>query len=270
MAESPQPFELDERFEVETPEHIAIEYDLAGLGSRFVALLLDTLIQLLASMVLFLLLWLAVSAFAAETPEDEGMLAAIAVIGILLINLGYYLFFETLWSGQTPGKRAVGIRVVRDQGTPISFLDAAIRNLVRLVDMLPFYSFGLVCAFISRKRKRLGDYAAGTIVVRERSAPLPGTPRPPPHALAPEWEQFVTPCEARLTDGEAAAISRFLARRAELEPEARSVLGSRLVGALADRLPPGATRGNWQQNEALLEALHRLRARRREMPLRER
>jgi uncharacterized RDD family membrane protein YckC len=262
------PFEVDTRFEVEAPEHITIEYDLAGLGSRFVALVLDLLIQSLAIMLLVLAAWLATALLDVNVSENEDLWLALAVIGVLLINVGYHLVFEAIWGGHTPGKRAVGIRVLRDRGTPISFWDSAIRNLVRLVDSLPaLYAVGLLSVFISKRRKRLGDYAAGTIVVRERSAALPPPP-PPPRPAAPEWERYAAAYEARLTREEGAAIARFLARRSELEPDARVLLGWRLLRALSDRLPLGGMGHDWQQNEALLEALDRVRTQRRHRRLR--
>jgi uncharacterized RDD family membrane protein YckC len=88
-----------------------------------------------------------------------------------LVFWGYYILFETMWEGQSPGKRALGVRVLKTSGMPIGFLDAVIRNLVRIVDFLPFfYGVGVVTMFISPQSRRLGDLAAGTLVVRERVA----------------------------------------------------------------------------------------------------
>ena len=263
MPAIPQAFESDERVEIETPEHIAIEYELAGLGSRFIAVLFDGLIQVLLVASLALIAWVALTGAGALDPESPNLFIAFAVIGIFLITMGYHLFFEATWSGQTPGKRAVSIRVVRDEGLPISFWDSAVRNLVRLVDMLPmFYAVGLLTAFISRRAKRLGDYAAGTMVVLERTPVLPQPlPLPPPLPVASpaEMDRFAATYAPVLTPAEVAAISRFLARRRDLEPEARFLLSQRLVRALADRLPLDDIGSDWRQNEAILEALGRQR-----------
>jgi uncharacterized RDD family membrane protein YckC len=147
---------------IATPERVSFSYQLAGLGSRIVAQMLDVLIL---SVVLFVIL-LATTALSSAGPS-AGLVFVIA--SFLLLN-GYFIFFEGLWSGQTPGKKAARLRAVGDAGQPITFEQALMRNLVRNLDFLPaLYGVGLVALFANGRGKRLGDMAAGTVVVRERS-----------------------------------------------------------------------------------------------------
>jgi len=154
-----------QKFDVSTPEAVDIRYDLAGIGSRFLAQVVDFTI-IVCSFILILLATLGIGAI------SSGFSSA-AVIFLLtatfLLIWGYYLAFEAFWNGQTPGKRVVGIRVVKTSGLPLGFLDSVIRNLVRIIDWLPFfYGVGLLVMFVSPRPRRLGDYAAGTVVIRER------------------------------------------------------------------------------------------------------
>jgi uncharacterized RDD family membrane protein YckC len=154
-----------QHFDVLTPEAVDIRYDLAGIGSRFLAQVLDSTI-IVCSFILIVLATLGIGVISSG-------LSSAAVIFLLtatfLLIWGYYLAFEAFWNGQTPGKRVVGIRVVKDSGLPLGFLDSVIRNLVRIIDWLPFfYGIGLLVMFVSPRPRRLGDYAAGTVVIRER------------------------------------------------------------------------------------------------------
>ncbi len=158
---------------VETPEHIAFCFEIAGIGSRGLALMIDALI-------VFALLAFLGGAFvmllrhSLEAGSRAWAIAAL-VIAVYAVIWGYFAWFETRWHGQTPGKRLLGLRVVQDSGVGIGFLEAALRNVLRVVDFLPaFFSIGLVLMFLSRRAKRLGDLAAGTMVVKERRWVLRG------------------------------------------------------------------------------------------------
>jgi uncharacterized RDD family membrane protein YckC len=169
-----------EKLIIETPEQTSIEFPLAGIGSRFLAVLIDSLIQ---GAVLFILGLIFVglglgfrSAGFAGSQTAGVWIVAILIFLYFLLMYGYFIVFESIWNGQTPGKRLTHIRVIKDSGQPITAIDAVGRNLLRIVDQLPFaYGIGVLCAWISPQSKRLGDYVAGTVVVHEkpRSGMLP-------------------------------------------------------------------------------------------------
>lgn len=152
--------------------------------------------------------------------------------GSTFIFLGYYVLFEMLWNGQTPGKRAAGIRVLRDDGTPITITESLLRNILRVIDFLPvFYGVGMLSLLLSRQSKRLGDFAAGTVVIKERTAeelPVP----PPTGSGQAEQMAALAPLLARLTDREETAVEQFMERRDELAPELRGRLAANLAAAL--------------------------------------
>jgi uncharacterized RDD family membrane protein YckC len=239
---------VDDRYYVETPEVVAIAYDVAGLGSRCAAATVDTLlIAVLQAGLGAAVLALATTTSAFAEGLSNLVLALWALLGFLLL-WGYYLLFELIWSGQSPGKRLVGLRVIREGGRPIDFSASALRNLVRVVDFLPFgYGLGVLTAFADRRARRLGDFAAGTLVVREGlpltldavaagAAPAPVAPRAadaPPAPLLPNLHT--------LRSGEYELAEEFLRRREGLAPAHRAALAARLADALRARLalPPG-------------------------------
>src|SRR5574337_771069 len=163
----------DDYFSISTPENVAFGYDIAGIGSRFLAAVVDTLIILALQVVVNLTLLVLVQSFFRNQLNFDSPVAAwlIAVFGLIAFAFfwGYYIFFEILWNGQSPGKRWVGLRVIRVDGTPITASESIIRNLVRLIDFLPTaYGVGVVTMFINSNSRRVGDLAAGTIVVHDR------------------------------------------------------------------------------------------------------
>src|SRR5438309_6964131 len=151
--------------EILTTEKVPFTYRVAGMGSRFLAWLIDALLM---SLLVFGGL-LAGSVLDALRP---GLGTAVFLVGMFVVTWGYFLFFEWLWHGQTPGKRLLGIRVIQWRGTGIAFYQAAVRNILRVVDSLPFfYAVGIAVAACNRLQRRLGDFAAGTLVVHvERKA----------------------------------------------------------------------------------------------------
>ncbi len=161
---------MEEQIKIATPENVELNFELAGLGSRFLALLVDTIIWFL---IMLLLLFLFSFSLAGNFSSLEAWETALFLFLLFLIRWGYYIFFETYLRGQTPGKRLLGIRVVRDNGLPLSLYHSLIRNLLRVADMLPppIYILGGMSVILSKKGQRLGDIAAGTLVVRERFGP---------------------------------------------------------------------------------------------------
>ncbi len=156
---------------VETPENISFGYPIAGVGSRFLAVFVDTLIQ----WTLFLLiLVLALLASSVANLADNGFvralpnyLTAFLLIMLFLIQFGYFILVEIITGGQSPGKSLFGLRVVKENGYPLTPLDSVIRNLIRIVDFLPLgYAVGVITMLLNDHAKRLGDFAVGTLVVK--------------------------------------------------------------------------------------------------------
>lgn len=229
-----------EKLIIETPEQTSIEFPLAGIGSRFLAVLIDSLIQVAAVTVLILLL--AGLAFGLRNAGLPGFPSAgIWVVAILifvyfLLMYGYFMLFESIWNGQTPGKRLTHIRVIKDSGQPITAIDSVGRNLLRIVDQLPFaYGIGVLCAWISPQSKRLGDYVAGTVVVHEK----------PFETVAPQWNEPARISTHqyganKLTPEEFALVETFLSRRSALEAGVRYDTAASIVRRIESKLtfPP--------------------------------
>lgn len=158
---------FDDALAIDTPENVYFNYKVAGIGSRFLAALVDTLLIALVEIAIGVLLFLPISNLLDDpTRQLSGWILAIFGLVTFAIFWTYYIFFETIWNGQTPGKRRVGLRVIRTDGMPITFTESAIRNLVRIIDFLPVnYALGVITMFVSDQSRRLGDLAAGTLVV---------------------------------------------------------------------------------------------------------
>lgn len=230
-------------YRVTTPEAVVITYDVAGIATRCLAQLID---------LFFIACWGAALLIAGVLLASNGRLAQdVAVILILtggfLLVWGYFIVFETIWQGQTPGKRTLKIRVLKTSGYPITVVDAVIRNLVRFADLLPgFYGVGLITMFFSPQARRLGDYAAGTVVVRERSAVrlsdmAPVSPPKSPDIAAPLALGAVDPEEVgwdlrALTPRHSQLIDSFLERAPTLQDAARLRLGDEIATRVADQV----------------------------------
>ena len=185
---------------IETPEQTNIEFTVAGVGSRALALLIDSLIQ--AGVLLIGLL--ALTAF---PPKGVWVVSAIVII-LFLLYYGYFTLFEIFWNGQTPGKRKVKIRVIKDTGRRLNALETIARNLLRIVDQLPgFYAVAIAVSLLNKQNKRIGDLVAGSLVVREDSGAQvqPDWYEPEPARHAPLGAE-------RLSDEEVILIESFLLR----------------------------------------------------------
>jgi uncharacterized RDD family membrane protein YckC len=243
--------DLDDRVVLETPEGVTIELTLAGLGSRLAASLLDWLLR----GVVFLALMLLGALTASGAPFGGGWGAALVTVASFLVLFGYDVLFEVAAGGRTPGKRWTGIRVVDGGGGPVRFVPSVIRNLLRLIDVLPgFYLVGAIAVVVSARNQRLGDLAAGTLVIRERRAP------PPARWAAPAAEDAAGWDVAQVTHEELATIRRFLERRQELLAPARTRLAGQLAGGLRRKVAgPGAD----VDDERFLELVAAAKAERR-------
>ena len=230
-----------------TGEAVAVEIRPAGIGSRGVALLIDYAIQFCALVIL--LLTITRTLFSAESAAA----AAVLLSSFVAIMLGYPVAFETFWRGRTPGKAVMGLRVLRDDGGPIRFRHAFVRGLIGVtVDRLGISGGlgALVPMLFTARSKRLGDLAAGTVVVQERvpAKLAPPPPMPPPLAL---WASGLD--LGRVDDRLALEIRHFLGRSNQLAPWARDEMGRRLLDELTTRTaPPPAGTPPWAYFSAVL------------------
>ena len=220
---------------------------LAGIGSRFIALLVDTLIWIAGFLLLLALLAIFLPGIAEFSNISAEWAFAIFLIIIFLLFWGYFTLFEAFWNGRTPGKRAARIRVIQRSGRAIGLIESMTRNLVRYVDMqpFPFYAVGVIAIFATRQHQRLGDLAAGTLVVRDRvqEAPLWGdsgtrtitaqifAPDAPPLEPHTAYSLPATGI-ARLTSTDLEVLEGFFARRLDLSLPTRYALAERIAAAI--------------------------------------
>lgn len=220
--------EYEERTRIATPEGVELELVLAGLASRFMAEVLDALLigLLLAAAVVVALL--------AGGGAGQVILAVVGG-GVLLLSVVYHVAFEVLARGRTPGKRVCGLRVVLEGGEPVGLRASAIRNLVRLLEGPPvLYVPAIVAVLATRRNQRLGDLAAGTLVVREPRVLAPAAAPVTVTTSVAGWDV------SAVTQEDLAAIRAFLVRRDDFTPDARRGLARDLAGRLGAKVagPP--------------------------------
>ncbi len=221
-----------QHLEVETPEHVVLDLEIAGIGSRTLAAVLDMLI--LGGSVLAVVIVLAIFGGYGLTVGRLG--GAILLLGGFVVWTGYFIVFEGVRGGQTPGKRIAGIRVVMDTGHAVTFSAAAVRNLLRTADFLPPpYLLGALLVAFHPRGKRLGDLVAGTVVARDRPYEIRAERSRPEIATAPSMPE--------LGDAEFRLLSQFAERHAELAPEARARLATTLSRRLAGTALPSGLAG---------------------------
>ncbi len=247
---------------------MAIELPLAGLGSRFIAILVDYLIWGVVFLVLGLLAAVIVPALHMFGDVSPYWAIGIVVLIVFLMQWGYFAVFEAFGNGRTPGKRVARIRVIHQSGRGINFVEALARNLVRFVDYLPsFYAVGVVAIFLSRRNQRLGDMVAGTLVVRDREVDSPnwsessgrtitapatvpgpsgaqglgafGSAPPSPGAWASSWGgpphlrvMLPAPALAKLSASDLEVLESFFSRRLDMDLTTRAALAGRIATAL--------------------------------------
>jgi len=215
----------DDTLVIETPERVPLHFALASIGNRFIACAIDHTIQivvLIAMVITFLIISDAADFGSRLASAPKWVIALLVIVQFLIIN-GYFAIFEWLWSGQTPGKRWLKLRVIREDGRPISFFEAMIRNLIRVIDFIvpPFYSVGLVSVFATERDQRVGDLVAGTVVVRERESEAPAFEEvfASPVSDAALRRSFApvnfTADVNKLTEREISVVESFLRRRRE-------------------------------------------------------
>jgi uncharacterized RDD family membrane protein YckC len=218
---------FDERISIKTPEGLEIELNLAGLGSRIAAAVVDGVA---------LAVMLVLAAFGMFGLADR-MASPLLALGIgwlivLLITIGYFVAFEVFNDGRTPGKSMFSIQVVGIDGEPVGFGPSVVRNLLRLVDLFPALPvLGAISILASDRNQRLGDLAARTIVIRntKTGADEPSLTRPDPETAA--WDV------SGVDDHDLELARRFLARRADLTDEKRTELAGDIAGRLRRKVP---------------------------------
>lgn len=233
---------------ITTPENVVLSFEVAGVGSRFIACLLDTVLEgaglvVIGAMALFLG-W-SLDQLGVSRSSFMTLLVAITLVVMFALLCGYYILFESRWNGQTPGKKVMGLRVIRDGGLPIDFPAALVRNLCRAADFLPaLYGIGLVSILVSDDYKRLGDYVAGTLVVKERREGA----LPPPRDQVSRMEYVLLKDLAlrrisQVSRGQYEAARRYLERSGELEMGVAKGLAEKIARPIAEVLgeePPVA------------------------------
>lgn len=267
-----------DQLSIETPEQVALEFPIAGIGSRFVALLLDHILQA-GALIAIALVFIAVAAAEgnrAQRTYSSWFFAGVG-FGIFLLIWGYYALFEAFWHGQTPGKRVMKLRVIKDSGRQITLFEALARNLLRFVDYLPsLYLTGVITMLANKRNKRLGDLAAGTLVVHERAEAQPllwtgSTQRSsglfsqapgsangtngnaePWRASTPAQRMFPADAIARLSAADLLVIEAFFSRALDLPLETRAAMAYRILGEMTIKMGVPVTEGN---PERALEAI---------------
>ena len=248
-----------DQLNIDTPELVAIEMPLAGIGSRFIAVLIDSLIWVAGLIVLFLLLWILEPALAAFSTLSYQWTIAISTLVLFGLNWGYFTLFEALWNGRTPGKRVARIRVIQQSGRAIGIFESMARNFIRYIDLVPgCYAVGVIAMFATRRHQRLGDLAAGTLVVRDREqeTPLWGetgartftapvfAPRPPAPEIHDSFALSPTGI-SKLSSTDLEVLEGFFARRLDLPLSTRQALAERIAAAIQTKsgleIPQGAS-----------------------------
>lgn len=266
---------------IETPEQVAIRFPLAGVGSRFLAVLADNLIQVAGYVVLMLLLFLISSAASGSGQRlvhngDRWFTAGIIVF-VFLVHWGYFTLFEAFWNGQTPGKKICKLRVIRDSGRQITLFESMTRNFLRIIDELPgIYAVGVVTMLCNPQNKRLGDLAAGTLVIHEHAEEGPlwsgagqrtitasiFPPSPMQQSINPLQVDFPADVVARLSADELSVIDRFFARAIDIDFARRPELAERLARQMTSKM--GVEMPEHVNPERVLESIaHTLRSIRR-------
>lgn len=242
-----------------TPEAVALDLDLAGLGSRMMAGLVDSAIQgVIVAAVVFGL---------GSTDLGSGLGGTWGVVATLLLTFlvwyAYYPFFEMRWNGRSPGKTVMRMRVIKGDGQPIDLPASLIRNLIRIIDLLPsFYGVGALVMLVTRRSQRLGDLAAGTVVVREGPGTVPDTLEIQPSQSVVELSRAID--TAAISDRHYAVVRGFLERREGLDPERRASLAGQIVDGLRGRL--ALPEGNYTDEELIVALAVSFRQRRNPTP----
>jgi uncharacterized RDD family membrane protein YckC len=276
--------ETEETLIIETPERVPLAFPLASIGNRFLAAAIDHSIQY-ASMLAAIWLLLTAAGFsltdngtgsgAGELLYDSPKWAvAIMILVLFLLFTGYFAVFEWWWNGQTPGKRLMKLRVIREDGRPVTLWEAVARNLLRIFDaipglVIPIYSVGLIAIFVSPRDQRIGDLFAGTVVIRERTDEAPTFAETFSNPVADAAFRRVQPRTEfhvdvrRVSEEEIAVVESLLRRRWDLTERQRLWMAWRVALPLMYKLKPNYDMATFTYEGFLEELLHRYHARSR-------
>ena len=273
--------ETEETLIIETPERVPLAFALASIGNRFLAVAIDHFIQYVA-IILIVLTFISIASGVNIFSGDSGVgeifqemskwAVALLIIIIFALFTGYFVFFEWLWNGQTPGKKLLKLRVIREDGRPITLWEALARNLLRIFDavpgfVVPVYSVGLITIFLSSRDQRVGDIFAGTVVIRERGTEAPTfqeTFSNPVSDAAFRRVQKRTEFQAdvsKLTEREIEVVESFLRRRWDLTERQRLWMAWRVALPIMFKLKPNYDLQTFTYEGFLEEILHRFHAR---------
>ena len=258
-----------DQLSIDTPELVAIDLPLAGIGSRFVALLIDYVIWLVAFVGFVFLFALIDPSFSKFSKLGEKWVTALAIFIPFLVYWGYFTLFEAFWKGRTPGKWIAKIRVIQVSGRGIGLFESMTRNLLRVVDQFPFvYAVGVMFVFFTRQHQRLGDMAAGTLVVHERERLSESNSESSGRTFTAGLFDQPAPLEAKLSrlDLPSVAVQRlgpedlevlegFFARRLDFSLATRAALAERIARAIESKA--GLERPHAVSVETFLEELAR-------------
>ncbi len=234
---------------IETPEHFELSFRLAGIGTRFLAYFFDKLIQaglalgLILTVVFALFLFGKLALISGRLVDAvrglDRWLIALGILAYGVLAIGYFILFEYFWSGSTPGKKAEGIRVIRKDGRPVTFWDAAIRNVMRFIDVLgEVYPIGLVVMFVDSYNRRLGDLTAGTLVILDtQTGPLLVTES---YEGLSKFDEEIVQVIRQMSAQDYHLVTKFLGRRESLVPDHREQLAREIYERIFKMSPhPG-------------------------------
>lgn len=270
----------EESLIIETPERVPLEFSLASIGNRFLAVAIDHSIQFFA---IFVIAWGFISLSGVKVFETGLMeqlddsasqwVIALMIFVLFVLFSGYFVIFEWFWNGQTPGKRLLKLRVIRDDGRPITLWEALARNLIRIFDAIPgvaipIYSVGLIAIFMNRRDQRIGDLFAGTVVIRERNDEAPTfaeTFSSPISDPALRRVNKLVNFDADISgvkENEIEVVESFLRRRWDITERQRAWMAWRIALPIMHRLKPRYASEDFTYEGFLEELLHRYNARR--------
>lgn len=251
-------------YSISTPENVDLHLELAGLGNRILAGLIDQTISLVVITIMGLAAWGVFTLVSMSSMPSHvkgigyGFIIMVLIFGTFIIHFGYHMFFEGTWQGQTPGKRVAHIRVIEQNGQPVTWPAVIIRNLVRVIDT-GLMLIGVLAILVDNNERRFGDLAAGTVVVRERDSELLTTAKDDidlDNAKLVEADMLDI---GRITPQEYEILSSFLKRRKTMGKKQRPVVATKLMQHFKEKLSDDSTKGAEEYLEALSQA-YRTRA----------
>jgi uncharacterized RDD family membrane protein YckC len=279
---SAQIIETEETLIIETPERVPLAFALASIGNRFLAVAIDHTIQYLGMLLVAVVFLFAAGFLSSDDPtfidnlgsDTPKWIIAVMIIAVFLLFTGYFAFFEWLWDGQTPGKRLMKLRVIREDGRPITLWEAIARNLLRIFDAIPgfaipIYSVGLIVVFLNSRDQRVGDMFAGTVVIRERTDEAPTFAETFSNPVADAAFRRVQQRTAfdsnisSLTESEIEVVESFLRRRWDLTDRQRIWMAWRIALPIMFRLKPQYDSATFTYEGFLEELLYKYHAKQR-------